>query len=82
MEHPALPGIVKPSNNVEMDDAGLPAVAGITGDGAVGVAPFPHAIATDAARMTKNRRTLDQLEDHTVRILRGPSPKDRCTGAL
>src|SRR5687768_2039764 len=58
IEHPAFPGIVKASNAVDSDDFRSPVVAELPGDGAVGVAPCPHAMATTAARMTKYPRTL------------------------
>ena len=61
IEHAAPAGIARASNDVERDDFRSPAVAGIPGDGAVGVAPCPQAIATAATRMTKYRRTVRTL---------------------
>jgi hypothetical protein len=78
IEHPALAGIVSASNDAESDDCRSTAATGLPGDGAVGVEPRPHVMATEAATMTKYLRTLDQLEGHSELILRGagPSPKD------
>jgi hypothetical protein len=71
IEHAALAGIASASNDVERDDFRSP-VAGMPGVGAVGVAPFPQAIATAATRMTEYpriaarlRSVLDPLEDRT-----------------
>jgi hypothetical protein len=59
-EHAALAGIVNASNDAESDDFTSPAVAGIPGDGAVGVACRPQAIATAATRIAEYPRTSDK----------------------
>ena len=58
IEHAALAGIARASNDVERDDVRSAAVWGIPELGAVGVAACPQAMATAATRMTKDARTF------------------------
>jgi hypothetical protein len=57
IEHAALAGIAKASNDVERDDFRSPAVKGMPGAvgglGAVGVPACPQAMPTAATRTTK-----------------------------
>ena len=57
IEHALLPGIDSASNAVESADvrstAGAGVIAGTVGEGAVGIASFPHATPMTAIRTTK-----------------------------
>src|SRR3954470_17152600 len=61
IEHAALAGIGRTSKYVERDDFRSPAVVGLPGVGAVGVAPCPQPIPTAATRMTEYPRTSGLL---------------------